>query len=67
MVSHCVVSAVVADFEPDDVLTDPGLRSQLTNAAGDRLPETHIRSIPDLGDEVSTIRCCDELLLFSPV
>ncbi|XP_066993530.1 transmembrane protein 59 isoform X2 [Anabrus simplex] len=44
------------DFEPDDVLTDPGLRRQLEfSVAGgkvSRLPETHVRTLPvdDLGD-----------------
>ncbi|XP_021931030.1 transmembrane protein 59-like [Zootermopsis nevadensis] len=47
------------DFEPDDVLTDPGLKSQLEHSWGpgsgddnginrgnDRLPETHVKTLP---------------------
>ncbi|XP_063218098.1 transmembrane protein 59-like [Bacillus rossius redtenbacheri] len=37
------------DLEPDDVLTDPGLRRQLSRGwapGDDRLPETHIRTLP---------------------
>lgn len=42
------------DFEPDDVLTDPGLRRQFEHGWGnggdqsddDRIPETHIRTLP---------------------
>ncbi|XP_069674503.1 transmembrane protein 59-like isoform X1 [Periplaneta americana] len=57
------------DFEPDDVLTDPGLRRQLEHSWGfgnrdsngnadqgiDRLPETHVKTLPIEGDEIDGI------------
>jgi hypothetical protein len=54
------------DFEPDDVLTDPGLKHQLelawglrnvdgtgnTDRGSGRLPETHVKTLP-FEDEAS--------------
>jgi hypothetical protein len=63
---------IAGDFEPDDVLTDPGLKHQLELAWGLRnvdgtdhadggaghLPETHVKTLPFEEDEASFKLMC---------
>lgn len=39
--------------EPDDVLTDPSLRSQITKVETLRIPEIRLRTMPVLPEKVS--------------
>jgi hypothetical protein len=63
---------VAGDFEPDDVLTDPGLKHQLeltwglgnvdgtgsADQGAGHLPETHVKTLPFEEDEASFKLTC---------
>jgi hypothetical protein len=72
MSNNFALLSKIGDFEPDDILTDPGLKRQLehswgsgsgdnsdnVNRGSDRLPETYVKTLPFEEDEVSFESAC---------